>query len=58
MPGETCRVCGKPVETMAQKGTGLCGQVCERRERDMQEGWDDRPDPQGSADLANAVEPA
>lgn len=29
---EKCKICGKPVETMAQKGTGLCGDLCRKRD--------------------------
>jgi len=27
---ETCQICGKPVITMCQQGTGYCGSRCEK----------------------------
>lgn len=29
---ETCRVCGRPVEVMVMKNTGLCSGRCEKAE--------------------------
>lgn len=29
---ELCRVCGRGVYVMCQRGTGLCGELCRKRE--------------------------
>lgn len=36
MSSNVCRVCTNQIEVMCRKGTGLCGEICEKREKKIQ----------------------
>lgn len=52
-----CRVCNTRIQQMCRKGTGICGEICQKRDEDPPAGVTASPyptePPKGSEDLVS-----